>query len=147
MTGMRLAAEPAACGRREASLLAQREDIPVPSERSSAAIKAFSREHGFVAKQMYVIDSEPAGTLDRIYANLETHLGYWARMEQQGVLFSAGPKLPADDSEDWAGGGLIIIRASSFDDARRIAREDPMHLSGARRFEITTWLMNHFRAD
>jgi hypothetical protein len=59
-------------------------------------------------------------------------------MEKLGVLFAAGPKLPVEDTKDWAGDGLPIIRAKSFDDAFAIAQKDPMHSSGARRFRITT---------
>ena len=37
---------------------------------------------------------------------------------------------------------MIIIRASSIEEATEIAQADPMHSSGARRFRIRPWLVN-----
>jgi uncharacterized protein len=116
------------------------------NERSAVAIKALSLRLSLLARQLYVMDTEPVGTLDHVYANLEPHLRYWATLEQQGVLFAAGPKLPADETRDWPGGGMVIYRAESLEEAVKIARDDPMHESGARRFTVNSWLMNHFRA-
>jgi uncharacterized protein len=116
------------------------------NERSAAAIKALSQQLGLLARQLYVMDTEPVGGLDSVYAVLERHLHYWATLEQQGVLFAAGPKMPADETQEWSGVGMVIYRAQSLEDAVRIARKDPMHESGARRFRVQSWLMNHFRA-
>ena len=44
--------------------------------------------------------------------------------------------------QQWRGEGMTVIRAESLDAARAIAAEDPMHVSGARAFEVRPWLVN-----
>ena len=55
-------------------------------------------------------------------------------------MYGAGP-FWTDDEKEWRGEGLVIIRAKNLDEAKAIAAEDPMHLSGARVFEVRPWLM------
>lgn len=106
-------------------------------------LKELSRQHGYIAKQLYVMESEPCGGMELISASLPEHLAYWVDLEVQGVLFVAGPFLPSDDGGDILGAGLIIFRAENMVDAIRIADQDPMHSSGARRYTIKAWLLNH----
>lgn len=62
-------------------------------------------------------------------------------LEEQGVMFAAGPVSVADGSA-WKGEGVFVYRAASLEDAIRIAEQDPMHTSGARRFEVRAWCLN-----
>lgn len=47
--------------------------------------------------------------------------------------------------ENEAAFGLIIIRASSSDEGRRIADRDPMHAAGVRTYTLYQWSMNEGR--
>ena len=73
--------------------------------------------------------------------NIGPHLEYQQRMEKEGVYIAAGPHW-ADDGETWEGEGMIVVRAGSLDEARKIAEADPMHASGARSFRVRSWLIN-----
>jgi len=62
-------------------------------------------------------------------------------MEAAGKLMLAGP-LSDTSGEDLSGGGLIIYRAASMDEARNLALDDPMHEMEIRTFTIRRWLVN-----
>ena len=96
---------------------------------------------GCLQKQMYVYFTTPANGLGPVMENLEDHLKFQIELEQKGVMFGAGP-FWTDDEQRWEGEGMIIIRAGSLAEARKIAASDPMHASGARTFTIRPWLMN-----
>ena len=84
---------------------------------------------GMLAKELFVVFTEPTGDLAAVQEARAEHLKY------QGPF--------ANDSGDaWSGEGMIIIRASSIEEATEIAQADPMHSSGARRFRIRPWLVN-----
>lgn len=92
-------------------------------------------------KQLYVINTRPTNGLGPVMDNIGPHLEFQVRIEQEGIMFAAGP-LWADDEETWEGEGMVIIRADSLDHARQIAESDPMHASGARTFTVRPWLIN-----
>ena len=96
---------------------------------------------GCLQKQMYVYFTTPANGLGPVMENLEDHLKFQMELEQKGVMFGAGP-FWTEDEQRWEGEGMIIIRAGSLAEARKIAALDPMHASGARTFTIRLWLMN-----
>ena len=96
---------------------------------------------GCLQKQMYVYFTTPANGLGPVMENLEDHLKFQMELEQKGVMFGAGP-FWTEDEQRWEGEGMIIIRAGSLVEARKIAALDPMHASGARTFTIRPWLMN-----
>ena len=96
---------------------------------------------GCLQKQMYVYFTTPANGLGPVMENLEGHLKFQVELEQKGVMFGAGP-FWTEDEQRWEGEGMIIIRAGSLAEARKIAALDPMHASGARTFTIRPWLMN-----
>mgnify|MGYP003641993350 CR=1 FL=1 len=95
---------------------------------------------GMLAKEFFIVFTEPAGNLDKVQEVRAEHLKYQVEIEQKGIMFAAGPL--ADDDGGWGGNGMIIIRAESLEAATRIAEADPMHSSGARKFRIRPWLMN-----
>lgn len=96
---------------------------------------------GMLNKDLYVVTTTPTGGMDQVMANLEEHLKFQVKLEQDGIMFGAGP-LWADDEHTWNGEGMVIIRAESLAHARQIAESDPMHAAGARSFTVRPWLLN-----
>lgn len=96
---------------------------------------------GMLQKQLYAVFTSPTDGMGPVMANIEAHLKYQVELEEKGIMFGAGP-FWTDDEAHWAGEGMVIIRAASLDEARRIAEADPMHKSGARSFTVRPWLLN-----
>ncbi|MGR3344297.1 MAG: YciI family protein [Paracoccaceae bacterium] len=92
-------------------------------------------------KQMYIVHTRPVDGLGPVMENLDPHLEFQIKLEQDGIMFAAGP-LWADDEETWEGEGMVVIRADNLAHARDIAASDPMHASGAREFTVRPWLVN-----
>ena len=111
------------------------------SEPQISARDVLNASAGCLQKQMYVYFTTPANGLGPVMENLEDHLKFQVELEHKGVMFGAGP-FWTDDEQRWEGEGMIIIRAESLAEARKIAESDPMHASGARTFTIRPWLMN-----
>ena len=111
------------------------------SEPQITAQDVLNASAGCLQKQMYVYFTKPANGLGPVMENLEEHLKFQVEIEQKGIMFGAGP-FWTDDEQRWEGEGMIIIRAESLAEARKIAESDPMHASGARTFTIRPWLMN-----
>ena len=96
---------------------------------------------GMLQKQLYVVFTSPANGMGPVMANIEAHLKFQIELEQKGIMFGAGP-FWTDDEKQWLGEGMVIIRAASLDEAKKIAASDPMHASGARTFRVRPWLLN-----
>jgi uncharacterized protein YciI len=92
-------------------------------------------------KQLYAIFTTPTDGLRAVFAGLEEHLAFQVSLEEEGILYAAGP-MWTEDGEEWAGEGLVVVRAASLDEARAIAERDPMHRSGARSFRVRPWMIN-----
>lgn len=92
-------------------------------------------------KQLYAIFTTPVNGLESVFENLEDHLGFQTEMENEGILYAAGP-MWTDDEESWEGEGLVVVRAASREEAIKIAERDPMHARGARSFTVRPWLIN-----
>lgn len=101
------------------------------------------RTAGYLLKDYYVIRTAPSGrarlgeTARR--AAFDRHIAYQLALEGSGRLFAAGPVF---DSQGRRTGGMIIIRAKSFRDAKRIADADPHHASKLWSYEIQRWRMS-----
>jgi uncharacterized protein YciI len=91
--------------------------------------------------QLYVIHTKPTNGLGPVMENIGPHLEFQVKIEQEGIMFAAGP-LWADDEDTWEGEGMVVIRADNLEHAREIAKSDPMHASGARSFSVRPWLIN-----
>jgi uncharacterized protein YciI len=102
------------------------------------------RDKGMLAKQLYIVSTTPAGSLEKVMEMVETHLDYQVDLERRGIMFAAGPNW-TDDEQEWRGDGTVVIRAASLDEARQIMEADPMHSSGARKFSIRPWLIDEGR--
>ena len=111
------------------------------SEPQISAQDVLNASAGCLQKQMYVYFTKPANGLGPVMENLEDHLKFQVELEQKGIMFGAGP-FWTDDEQRWEGEGMIIIRAGSIAEARKIAESDPMHASGARTFTLRPWLLN-----
>ena len=109
---------------------------PTPKE-----IIELSKERGYLAKQLYVIFTTPANGIAPVLENLQRHLDYQESLEQRGVIFAAGPHW-SDDEQRREGDGMVVIRAGSLAEAEAIAKDDPMHASGARCYRVRPWLVN-----
>ena len=102
------------------------------------------RDKGLLAKELYVVFTKPTGGMEAIFENLEEHLAFQGELEAKGIMFGAGP-FPNDAGDEWSGEGMVVIRADSLEEARKIADSDPMHASGARNYTIRPWLLNEGR--
>ena len=93
----------------------------------------------FLNLNLYAIETV---TVDSVKAdtNFHAHLDYQIELEKKGTLFGAGPLYEGDTGRPSA--GLIIVRASSIENASKIADADPMHASGAREYSIRRWKLN-----
>src|SRR5687768_11608644 len=80
-------------------------------------------------KELYVIVSTQKGARERLLELLPAHHAYQFELEDSGITFGAGPLY---DSDGATRAGLIIVRASSFEEAEAIARRDPFHADGVR---------------
>ncbi len=96
---------------------------------------------GMLQKQLYVVFTTPTNGLGPVMENVGPHLKFQVELEEKGIMFGAGP-FWTDDEKNWEGDGMVIIRAGSLDEARKIAESDPMHQCGARSFTVRPWLLN-----
>jgi len=87
-----------------------------------------------LGKRLWVIMSRAVAAPDEIAKHRLQHLEHQVRLEKAGILFGAGPL--SDAQGERVGIGLIIIRAGTAEDARRIADSDPMHISGVRTYTL-----------
>jgi uncharacterized protein YciI len=99
---------------------------------------------GMLQKQLYVVFTSPADGMGPVMENLEEHLQFQVKLEQDGIMLGAGPFWD-DDEHTWNGEGMVIIRADSLAHANEIAASDPMHSSGARTYKVRPWLLNEGR--
>lgn len=103
--------------------------------------KSGARERGSLALELFVVMSVPAKGPDALKELLPQHLAYQKQQEIAGNLTFAGP-LSDLSGENMQGEGLIIYRANSLEAANEIAKNDPMHKTGARKYTIRRWLLN-----
>lgn len=103
--------------------------------------KKEAKARGCLAYELYIVDTVVASSPELVKATLMEHLAYQREMEIQGKLAFAGP-VSDESGELMQGNGLVIYKASSLDEAREIAENDPMHQSGARTYTLRRWLIN-----
>lgn len=103
--------------------------------------KETARSRGALAFELFVVETILATTPQDMQATLPAHLAYQKEQEAAGKLFLAGP-LSDDSGDNMSGGGLIIYRAASMEEARELAKSDPMHAEGKRTFTLRKWLVN-----
>ncbi|MGI9400232.1 MAG: YciI family protein [Rhizobiaceae bacterium] len=103
--------------------------------------REIARGRGALALELFIVESTPIASPEEMQNILPRHLAYQKEVEAAGKLFLAGPVSDAS-AKNMSGGGMIIYRASSIEEARKIAEEDPMHKEGGRKFTVRAWLVN-----
>lgn len=93
----------------------------------------------FLNKDMYVIITTPC-VGPEIQKNIELHLDNQVKLEKDGVMFAAGPLY--NEGDKLPSHGMFIVRADSFEEAKKIADSDPFHKMGLREYTIQKWRMN-----
>jgi uncharacterized protein YciI len=106
---------------------------------ANASEKLNPAERAFLGKELYVVVTTPAAPREQIERLLPAHLEHQVRLEKAGIMFAAGPMFAEDGTRV---GGMIVIRAGSFEAARAIADSDPLHKAGLRTYTLTRWLVN-----
>lgn len=107
----------------------------------SAGAKALHDK--MLGKKLWVVITTAVAPPEQLSQHLEAHLQHQIRLEKSGIMFGAGPLSNADGTP--SGTGMIIIRAETADDARRIADQDPFHSTGLRTYTLQQWTMNEGR--
>jgi uncharacterized protein YciI len=100
-------------------------------------VKQLSRN--FLHRELYVIHTVPEAPREAIDRLLPEHLEHQIRLEKSGIMFAAGPMINPDGTP---AGGLIVIRAKDFAEAKAIADADPFHRSGLRSYTLRRWTVN-----
>ena len=108
---------------------------------SFSEYKQIARSRGALAFEVFVAESTAIVEPESLQETLPAHLDYQKSLEARGALVFAGP-LSDGTGEAMSGGGLIVYRAASFDEARALADADPMHRDGKRTFTLRRWLIN-----
>ena len=63
---------------------------------------------------------------------IRNHVCFLRELDKQGKLVMCGP---FSDGK----GGMLILKADSLEEAKRIALKDPFVLTGIRRFDVRGW--------
>ena len=103
--------------------------------------KAIAKDRGALALELFVAVSTPQKPPEDVKSVLPDHLAYIQGLERSGRLVMAGP-LSDETGDQMQGAGMLVLRASSMEDAHELAAKDPMHSTGARSFTLRRWLVN-----
>ncbi len=90
-----------------------------------------------LVQPLWAIIFRNTAPMEVVRQHREAHLKHQVELERAGVLFGAGPLAELDGTR--VGRGLIIIRADSAEEAKRIADSDPMFAAGVRQYELHQW--------
>lgn len=102
---------------------------------------AACRERGALAMQVFACNSSAVKPGPPPPDVQQEHLAYMKKLEASGDLFLAGP-LSDETGTQMGGKGLLVLRAATIVDARKLAEGDPMHREGVRTFTLTAWRLN-----
>lgn len=112
----------------------------------SAQILQHSREAGYLAKQAFIITTEPVNPgpqLENILKNLDAHIDYWEDLCTKEKVLAGGPWTAGGPENDWHAIGMIVVWADSIEEAKKMGDGDPFHKLGIRSFTVNSWLVNH----
>ena len=107
---------------------------------SESQEKANELQARMLQKRLYVVLTTPLKPLSELATVLSEHLEYMIGLEKGGVLFASGPFLVGEQIAP--GSGMTILRASSLEEAKATAEQDPFYASGMRSFEVREWQLN-----
>ncbi|MEL7537728.1 MAG: YciI family protein [Pseudomonadota bacterium] len=91
--------------------------------------------------ELYFYITRPTRSFEDVVKILPAHMDFVHTIEDGGIMVMGGQITP-EGADDAGGLGIIVIRASSFEEARAIADRDPAHASGARTYELYKWNIN-----
>ena len=114
-------------------------DPPLEHVRAQVVDQPVQSPIPVFAKFYYVILTTATGDGSEARKYLNDHLLYQADLEKRGITFGAGPLTQVDGDGRV---GLIIIRADSPEEARKIADSDPEHIHKARTYKLYRWMLN-----
>ena len=89
---------------------------------------------------LYVYETFLVKSMTELEKILPAHLEFQVEIERKGIMLFAGPL--REEGVDKPGAGMIVIRAKSFEEAKRIADSDPIHSSGVRNYRLRKWTVN-----
>ncbi|MEM9076188.1 MAG: YciI family protein [Bacteroidota bacterium] len=92
-------------------------------------------------KEVYLYVTEPVVPFDEVAKILPDHMDFVHKIENQGTMIMGG-QTTIEGADNAGGYGAIMIRANSFEEARRIADQDPMHKTGVRKYTLYKWNIN-----
>ncbi|MEM0933981.1 MAG: YciI family protein [Bacteroidota bacterium] len=92
-------------------------------------------------KEVYLYVTEPVVSFDEVAKILPDHMDFVHKIENQGTMIMGG-QTTIEGADNAGGYGAIMIRANSFEEARRIADQDPMHKTGVRKYTLYKWNIN-----
>jgi uncharacterized protein len=119
------------------------------------ALDAKMRDYGrertkeFLLKNLYVVFATARThnpELDQVTLDeaehrrvFDAHIAHQLELEASGKLFAAGPLFDKDGNRL---GGMIVLRADSFEEAQAIVDSDPHRTSGLWDHRIERWLVS-----
>jgi uncharacterized protein YciI len=114
---------------------------PDTPEQAEIRRQVFARVGQMVNKRLYVglskvNMSSPPPPIEVV----NEHLAYALKLEEDGVLFAAGPFV--DDEGKMVGDGMFIVRANSKAQAAEILARDPIHVGNYRRCMVYGWTLH-----
>ncbi|MEM8847624.1 MAG: YciI family protein [Bacteroidota bacterium] len=92
-------------------------------------------------KEVYLYVTEPVVPFDEVAKILPDHMDFVHKIENQGTMIMGG-QTTIEGADNAEGYGAIMIRANSFEEAKRIADQDPMHKTGVRKYTLYRWNIN-----
>ena len=101
----------------------------------------YSREHELLAKQLYVVFSEPTNGLGPILEVVDEHVRYQTKLEVDGIMWAAGPMATPDERE-WLGDGCSCTGPTPSRRRRGTPRTTRCTSPGHGRSESVCWLLN-----
>lgn len=102
--------------------------------------------HDGARKVFFLCFTDPVeGSQDAIREHFDKHKAWVVEMEGAGHVFLGGPLL--DEHYRSYGSGLIVVRAGSLDEAKRIVDGDPFHQRGIRTYRVVPWQVNEGSLD
>ncbi|MEO1653467.1 MAG: YciI family protein, partial [Bacteroidota bacterium] len=81
------------------------------------------------------------GSFEKVVEVLPDHMDFVHKIEREKTMVMGG-QTTNEGADDAGGYGMIVIRANSFAEARKIADQDPMHKTGVRKYTLFKWNIN-----
>jgi catechol 2,3-dioxygenase len=114
---------------------------PDSPEQAEIRKQVFARVGQMINKRLYVgLSKVNMSSGPPPIEVVNEHLQYALKLEQDGVLFAAGPFV--DDEGKMVGDGLFIVRADNKTQAAEILAKDPIHVGNYRRCTVYGWALH-----